>query len=519
MSKMKIYFLCASLPLIIFNWGCSNKKFEHQEPLIQNNTIKELGEQTLKESSALGPKPKKTNMEFIDREPIILSIEEQSNNGQDLLGINSPQPEFKQRISLNVKNVEFRKVMDLFAEIADINILVGEDVEGVVTTKLDSVPWDKAFQAIIDIRQLAINYDVTNNLIIVQTPSSLIEQQDFKSQQADKIQEKILASKNIEPLYSHMYRLYYLSPDEAKSTIDSLFEMKQSGEEVGADSQDLSITTEANSRSIIARGKIADLEIVKNLIKRIDVKTDQVLIEAFIVEVGSDFERQLGTRLGYSDDNFANIGGGTTIEGIIGGAAGGTDGISLGANGGSISNFPVAGATSGIGIIRSTSTFALKAELTALESEGVSQTISNPKIFTLNNQSATITQGEEVPYESTSADGTSTAFKEAALKLEVTPSVIGDGNILLDLTVNNDTVNRSTGATEPPINKMEIDTKLLVADGDIVVIGGIKKDTKSDNKNQVPGIGDTPIFGDLFKNKAKTDNLNELLIFIAPKVL
>ena len=122
MSKMKIYFFCASLPLIIFSWGCSNKKFEHQEPLIQNNTIKEMGEQTLKESSALGPKPKESDMEFIDREPIILSVEEQSNSSQDLLGINSPHPKFKQDISLNVKNVEFRKVMDLFAEIAVISI-------------------------------------------------------------------------------------------------------------------------------------------------------------------------------------------------------------------------------------------------------------------------------------------------------------------------------------------------------------------------------------------------------------
>ena len=513
-----INFKKYSLFIFILFISCAAPKFEHQQPLIKNTTIKEIGEKTLKESTNLGPKPKISNEEFIDREPIVLSIEEQDTSSNSLLGINSNNPEFTQLISLNVNNVEFRKVMNLFAKIADINILVGDDVEGTITTKLDNVPWDKAFQAIIDIKQLAINYDIDNNLIVVQTPASLTEQQEFKSQQAEKIQQELDQNKNIEPLYSHMYRLYYLSPEEAKSTIESLFAMKQSGDAEQSNIQNLTITTEENSRSVIARGKIEDLNIVRNLIQRIDVKTDQVLIEAFIVEVGSDFERQLGTRLGYAAD-ASNIVNGTTIEGIIGGAAGGASGLTLGANGGSISNFPVAGATSGIGIIRQSSAFALKAELTALESEGLSQTISNPKIFTLNNQSATITQGEEVPYESTSSDGTSTAFKEAALKLEVTPSVIGDGNILLDLQVNNDTVNRSTGATEPPINKMEIDTKLLVADGDIVVIGGIKKDTKSDNKNQVPGVGNIPIFGDLFKNKAKTDNLNELLIFIAPKVL
>ena len=145
--------------------------------------------------------------------------------------------------------------------------------------------------------------------------------------------------------------------------------------------------------------------------------------------------------------------------------------------------------------------------------------ISNPKIFTLDNQLATITQGEEIPYQTTSEGTTSTSFKEAALKLQVTPSIIGDGNVLLQIQVNNDTPNRTTGSDEPPINKMEIITKLLIADGDIVVIGGIKKNVIANSKQQTPGLGDMPVIGNLFKGKSKTDNLDELLIFIAPRVL
>ena len=141
----------------------------------------------------------------------------------------------------------------------------------------------------------------------------------------------------------------------------------------------------------------------------------------------------------------------------------------------SLANFPVTNPTSGIGILRRTGSGVLKAEITALESMGMGKTISNPKVFTLDNQLATVTQGEEIPYQTTSDGTTSTSFKEAALKLEVTPSIIGDGNVLLTIKVNNDTPNRSAGGDEPPINKMEIVTKLLVADGDIVVIGGIKK--------------------------------------------
>ena len=150
---------------------------------------------------------------------------------------------------------------------------------------------------------------------------------------------------------------------------------------------------------------------------------------------------------------------------------------------------------------------------------GLGKTISNPKVFTLDNQSATVTQGEEIPYQTTSEGTTSTSFKEAALKLEVTPSIIGDGNVLLNIKVNNDTPNRAAESDEPPINKMEIVTKLLVADGDIVVIGGIKKNVIAQSKSQTPGLGNVPVIGNLFKGKSKSDNLDELLVFIAPRIL
>jgi len=184
----------------------------------------------------------------------------------------------------------------------------------------------------------------------------------------------------------------------------------------------------------------------------------------------------------------------------------------------SITAFDVAGKTSGIGILRKTGSAVLKTEITALEKLGLGKTISNPKIFTLDNQVATITQGEEIPYASSSSEGSDTSFKEAALKMTVTPSIIGDGNVLLDIQVNNDTPNRSN-AGDPAINKMEITTKLLVADGDIVVIGGIKKNTITDSKQQTPGVGDVPVIGSLFKGKANVDNMDELLVFIAPRIL
>ena len=210
---------------------------------------------------------------------------------------------------------------------------------------------------------------------------------------------------------------------------------------------------------------------------------------------------------------------------VAGGMGGGTSGndsledFALGESSDSFTNFPISGTTSGIGILKRTGSLALKAEITALESLGMGKTISNPKVFTLDNQLATVTQGEEIPYQTQSDGSVSTSFKEAALKLQVTPSIIGDGNVLLNIKVNNDTPNRSSASEEPPINKMEIVTKLLVADGDIVVIGGIKKNILTEGKSQTPGIGNVPVIGNLFKNKQNSDNLDELLVFIAPRIL
>ena len=150
---------------------------------------------------------------------------------------------------------------------------------------------------------------------------------------------------------------------------------------------------------------------------------------------------------------------------------------------------------------------------------GMGKTISNPQVFTLDNQLATVTQGEEIPYQTQSDGSVSTSFKEAALKLQVTPSIIGDGNVLLDILVNNDTPVEVPGSDEPGITKREIDTKLLVSDGDIVVIGGIKVNTDTSTNSKTPGLGNVPVVGNLFKGRNSQNKLEEMLIFLAPRVI
>jgi len=281
----------------------------------------------------------------------------------------------------------------------------------------------------------------------------------------------------------------------------------------------LKITVEETTRSIIVRGHEPDLDVIDAVIKEIDVKTKQVLIEAFIVDAKSTFAKALGARVGAmtkSDRGSKQ----TTISGITSGgnAATSSGGITLGAAAGTISNQGISG-TSGIGILKTMGASALKLELEALEKLDLNKILSQPSVFTLNNQEATITQGTQIAYQTTTDGTTTTEFKEAALSLTVTPSIIGDGNVLLDIKVNNDSPTEVSGSDEPAIDTNEIVTKLLVSDGDIVVIGGIKKNTITNISSKTPGISKVPVVGNLFKSKDQSDELRELLIFIAPRVI
>ena len=519
MNIRKLFNLSIVLILGFILSGCANsqfakkynKPFKHNSPLIKSENITEGGKSEIAKTLEMGPKPVVGDTRKLGKRKKI-SSEAQRN----YLIISDNFPLLKQRVTLKFKNLDFKETMELMGKIGEINVLVGDEVAGVISAELIDVPWDKAFQALLDMKNYASDVDVASNLIRVHSPETLTSQENYKSERAQAVKKKVELEDSVEPIFSEIFRLYYIAPAQAKATIEELF-TQQSGDSTYTPIQ---VTEEITTRSIIVRGKEKDLDVVDKVIKEIDIRTKQVLIEAFIVEANSDFERALGTRLGGYFQKTGNVVGGTGATSS--GSAAGTDlgtAAGLGSATDSIASFPVTGATSGIGLLRRTTTGVLKAEITALESMGMGKTISNPKVFTLDNQLATVTQGEEIPYQTTADGTTSTSFKEAALKLEVTPSIIGDGNVLLTIKVNNDTPNRAAASDEPPINKMEIVTKLLVADGDIVVIGGIKKNVQSNNKNQTPGVGNLPVIGNLFKGKANSDNLDELLVFIAPRIL
>ena len=450
-KSIKTFAFFAFLILILN--GCASgqfkktKTFKHNTPLIKDD-IKKKGQQEIQKTVDMGPNPTIGDTHKLKKRKKI-----SSQKAKNYLLIHDEYKLLKQSVTLNFKNLDYKEAMTLMSQIGEINILVGEEVAGAISAQLVNVPWDKAFNALLDMKNFAADIDVTSNLIRVHSPSTLTSQETYKSQRAAAVKKKVELEDSVEPIVSEIFRLYYISPAQAKATINELFTS------VGgtASYSPIQITEEITTRSIIVRGKEKDLDVVDKVIREIDVRTKQVLIEAFIVEAESEFEQALGTKLGGAYNRKGKRAGGAIGSAVttdFGTTAQGIDGSNV------ISNFPAIGATSGIGILRLTGSAVLKAEITALESLGLGKIISNPKVFTLDNQVATVTQGEEVAYQATGADGADTSFKEAALKLTVTPSIIGDGNVLLEVQVNNDSVNR-TVAGDPPINKMEISTNYL----------------------------------------------------------
>jgi|TARA_Y100000817_G_scaffold278470_1_gene241253 type IV pilus assembly protein PilQ len=514
--KNNISFILIPFLILLLN-GCADKfakkskAFKHDTPLIKTD-VKQLGKIELEKSAKMGPVPIDGDVIKLKKRKQLSSVKE-----RNYLLISEEFTSLKQNVSFKFQGLDFKEAMSLMAEIGKINILVGDEVAGAVSAELDNVPWDKAFNALLDLKSYAADIDVASNIIRVSTPANLTSQESYKSARASAVKKKVEIEDSVEPIISEIFRLYYITPAEAKATITELFTTVGTG----GNFIPIQVTEEATTRSVIVRGKEKDLDIVDKVIREIDKRTKQVLIEAFIVEATSSFEQNLGKRLGVGyTRNKKRIGGILDGNSTIGAPSGesstlGNTTAQLGTGNDNLLNVGAGAATAGIGILKKTGSAVLKIELDALESEGLSKTVSNPKLFTLDNQQASINQGETIYVDGGEGEDKPV---DASLKLIVTPNIIGDGNVMLQIQVNNDTPNRSNPGT-PGINKMEINTKLLVADGDIVVIGGIKKNNVASGKDGVPGVSKIPVVGKALSGSNKSDTMNELLVFIAPRIL
>jgi type IV pilus assembly protein PilQ len=429
-------------------------------------------------------------------------------------------------ITINFENVSIQDMAVMFSEITGKNILVGDEVDGEVTAKLVNVPWDKALDSVLKTKKLAKHVDEKANIIRIHKQGVLVAQEEFDRKRIEDLQKTRDAQRAIEPIYTEIFRLYYTKATDIKSEIESVM---GSGEGSGSSPtssvpKNVKVTIDDRLNSLIIQATKSELDLIARLIKEVDVRTKQILIEAFIVEATDDFSKELGAKFGIDSTDLGN----TYIDGhnfaIKGAGIGGTQSAgtasSYSSSTGLLSDNGVAGALGGIGFILATSATNLKIELTASEKDGVTKVLSNPRVFTLDNEEAVVIQGDEIPYPS-SADGGGTdyEFREAGVKLTVTPSIVGDGNVILKVKVEKNSPDYSKSNTAPAINKREITTTLLVKDNTIVVIGGVFTQTTVDATNKVPFFGDLPLIGGLFSYKKDSDVRKELLIFLAPRII
>ena len=427
-----------------------------------------------------------------------------SNSGEDF------------SISLHLERVDIRSALAMFAKVVNKNIVVGDEVRGVIDLRLVDVSWKKALTSIIDSKALALYIDPEAGIIRVQSRQAFAAQEIFEKERIERVKRSRELKNQMQPVDTVIFRVFYANLDKLRNQIVAV--VGQSAPSQYGPS--VMVSVDERQKALIVTAPMGKMELIAALVKSMDQPTKQVLIEAFIVEAGKDFDKRLGAELGLQ--KIGTFGGSSTYtmsgtQSTLGGGVPTLTNLT-----GAAASLPITGATGGIGILINTDHNKLKLALTAMEEDKISKTLSNPKIFTLDTETASIAQGSEQPVKGTSGSGdgsTVTTYVPANLKLDVTPTVIGDGNIIVNVRLQNDSFGAADATGSKPKNTMELKTRLLVPDKSIVVIGGIYKDQSGSTDSKVPLFGDLPLIGRLFRSDVDSTQRNEMLIFISLHVL
>lgn len=429
-----------------------------------------------------------------------------------------------ERLTLNFQDIETRAVLQLLADASGQNIVVSDTVAGSVTLRLQNVPWDQALDIVL--RTKGLDKRRQDNVIIVAPADEL----------AAREKADLAAKKDIQELAQ--LRSEYLQVNYAKAADLAELIKSQGGSLLSTRG---SVAVDERTNTLLLQDTAENLGDIRRLVGTLDIPVRQVLIEARIVVVNDDFTRELGVRAGFTGiysngnngiwqtsgsaeatdtglasalDNLANNGTPYPVEVPTGAGAANRYNV----------NLPVANPAGRLAFMVLGSDYIVDLELSAAQAEGRGEIISSPRVITANQREASIEQGVEIPYqESASSGATTVQFKKAVLALRVTPQITPDNRIILDLNVKKDSVGTvvvsSGGVNVPSIDTREITTQVLVNDGQTVVLGGILETERRETEKKVPYLGDIPGLGILFKQKSKTNNKDELLIFVTPKIL
>ena len=434
----------------------------------------------------------------IDLKPIVKKVETEKQRAK--FGYTG------ERLSLNFQNIEVRAVLQLIADFTGINMVTSDTVSGNLTLRLKNVPWDQALDIVLKTKGLAKR--VSGNVMLIAPTEEIAAREKLELEASKQIVE-------LAPLINETIQVNYAKASALAALIKSKDKSFMSARG--------NVTIDQRTNKLLVQDTSDNVDLIIALVEELDIPIRQVLIESRIVLASNSFTRDLGVKFGLSSETTSgsrNIATSGSLEQAAGATTGVTPTLPARLN---VDLPAVSGQAGSIGLAIAKLPFGtlLDLELSAAQSEGKSETVSSPKVITANQQEAVIESGQEIPYQEASSSGaTSTSFKKAVLSLKVTPQITPDDRVIMDLAVNKDSpdfANAIDGV--PPINTQSVTTQVLVDNGETVVLGGIYEQTKSKNINRVPFFGDLPLVGVLFRNKSETNDKQELLIFVTPKLL
>ncbi|MBA4361052.1 MAG: type IV pilus secretin PilQ [Pseudomonas sp.] len=407
-----------------------------------------------------------------------------------------------EKLSLNFQDIDVRSVLQLIADFTNLNLVASDTVQGGITLRLQNVPWDQALDLVLKTKGL--DKRKIGNVLLVAPADEIAarERQELESQK--QISE-------LAPLRRELLQVNYAKAADIAKLFTSVTSAEAKIDERG------SITVDERTNNIIAYQTQDRLDELRRIVAQLDIPVRQVMIEARIVEANVDYDKSLGVRWGGSVQNKGNW----NTSGVSNGSS-----TTIGTPGSTSTNSPfvdlgAAGNTSGIGIAFITDNVLLDLELTAMEKTGNGEIVSQPKVVTSDKETAKILKGTEIPYQEASSSGaTSVSFKEASLSLEVTPQITPDNRIIMEVKVTKDEPDYLNKVQDvPPIKKNEVNAKVLVNDGETIVIGGVFSNTQSKVVDKVPFLGDVPYLGRLFRRDVVSEKKSELLVFLTPRIM
>jgi type IV pilus assembly protein PilQ len=401
-----------------------------------------------------------------------------------------------EKLSLNFQDIDVRSVLQLIADFTNLNLVASDTVQGGITLRLQNVPWDQALDLVLKTKGL--DKRKLGNVLLVAPADEIAarERQELESQ-------KQIA--DLAPLRRELLQVNYAKAADIAKLFQSVTNAEAKADERG------SITVDERTNNIIAYQTQDRLDELRRIVAQLDIPVRQVMIEARIVEANVDYDKSLGVRWGGSIQNKGNWNASGVGNGTSDGGSTSSPFVDLG----------VANNTSGIGIAFITDNVLLDLELTAMEKTGNGEIVSQPKVVTSDKETAKILKGTEIPYQEASSSGaTSVSFKEASLSLEVTPQITPDNRIIMEVKVTKDEPDYLNKVQDvPPIKKNEVNAKVLVNDGETIVIGGVFSNTQSKVVDKVPFLGDVPYLGRLFRRDVVSEKKSELLVFLTPRIM